>query len=251
MKHFGGSLEPSALSVFPANRGVPRPLFYLFSTTGNWLSVFPANRGVPRRSRDAAARKALGTFSIPCESWGSATGVPPGDGHEHERFQYSLRIVGFRDSGNGRDGDGRGASFQYSLRIVGFRDRGVTRGSRSTWTSFSIPCESWGSATELEAIGSDIVVKLSVFPANRGVPRPTTFVCHLIIPTTFSIPCESWGSATALLGKVSIEHTTNPFSIPCESWGSATLGPNFGLSVDSRTFSIPCESWGSATDWAV
>ena len=86
------------LSVFPANRGVPRQkmvIVYFMSTipfqyslrivgfrdlsSGAYmlnqiiLSVFPANRGVPRRGT---------SVRVHYPSYG---------------FQYSLRIVGFRD----------------------------------------------------------------------------------------------------------------------------------------------------------
>ena len=37
--------------------------------------------------------------------------------------------------------------FQYSLRIVGFRDNGISANHLALYNSFSIPCESWGSAT--------------------------------------------------------------------------------------------------------
>ena len=87
-------------------------------------------------------------FSIPCESWGSATtwsawseGTPKQklsvfpanrgvlrrccEGHggpAEEHFQYSLRIVGFCDAGADVVTISR-LIFQYSLRIVGFCDR--------------------------------------------------------------------------------------------------------------------------------
>ena len=87
-------------------------------------------------------------------------------------FQYSLRIVGFCDEPGWEDIDvtslvlsvfpanrgvlrhipvadleNAGGDFQYSLRIVGFCDlwRGGLDGT--VYAPFSIPCESWGSAT--------------------------------------------------------------------------------------------------------
>ena len=65
-----------------------------------------------------------------------------------------------------------------------------------TGRTFSIPCESWGSATK------EVVI-----------------MARLLIP--FSIPCESWGSATAAREVIRFS-TVSSFSIPCESWGSAT-----------------------------
>ena len=61
-------------------------------------------------------------------------------------FQYSLRIVGFRDFNISAGGSVTPFIFQYSLRIVGFRDGG-----------------------EYTPVGGGD--HLSVFPANRGVPR--------------------------------------------------------------------------------
>ncbi len=88
----------NGLSVFPANRGVLRhtlfpkvvpgssdfqyslrivgfcdPRYTHPSGTGQNLSVFPANRGVLRHARVRHSLDATVTFSIPCESWGSAT----------------------------------------------------------------------------------------------------------------------------------------------------------------------------------
>ena len=67
-------------------------------------------------------------------------------------FQYSLRIVGFRDEFVTQVAQADPKIFQYSLRIVGFRDLiyGSILGSIST--SFSIPFESWGSATSNQSI---------------------------------------------------------------------------------------------------
>ena len=112
-------------------------------------------------------------------------------------------------------------------------------------TPFSIPCESWGSATTW-----------SGWPSWRA-------------GGTFSIPCESWGSATSLMtnhhisrhafqyslrivGFRDCECSTDhreycAFSIPCESWGSATAHKVITVFAAILTFSIPCESWGSAT----
>ena len=235
------------LSVFPANRGVPRPELYpvLVRHVVLVLSVFPANRGVPRRRR----------------SW---TRLP-----SPLNFHYSLRIVGFRDA-RGEDCHLVPGAFQYSLRIVGFRDgffafpppvnsrlsvfpanRGVPRPERPlpgrcVSSTFSIPCESWGSATLLAGIRCthprpfqyslrivgfrdcsyclhlrSALHKLSVFPANRGVPRqiPSSIRSHQT-PYAFSIPCESWGSATH--HDIFRQPHSVAFSIPCESWGSAT-----------------------------
>ena len=111
-------------------------------------------------------------FSIPCESWGSATQKFDLISDLGKKlFQYSLRIVGFRDPpirGLLQKGT---LSFQYSLRIVGFRDIPFARSGDVHCPAFSIPCESWGSAT----LGTSKVriptYDLSVFPANCGVPR--------------------------------------------------------------------------------
>ena len=62
--------------------------------------------------------------------------------------------------------------FQYSLRIVGFCDVKARSRPFKHDDTFSIPCESWGSAT-------------------GNMPRPA-----VVKTRTFSIPCESWGSAT-------------------------------------------------------
>ena len=184
------------------------------------------------------------TFSIPCESWGSATNAEPTPAHHPLSFQYSLRIVGFRDkmvilSPPSRPKlsvfpANRGVprpytfvkyehgkrDFQYSLRIVGFRDILNSAGNAARVPSFSIPCESWGSATNL--------------------PKPSIFYSP-----AFSIPCESWGSATPAR-RSSNPLSSRAFSIPCESWGSATITGPAGVGK-THTFSIPCESWGSAT----
>ena len=61
--------------------------------------------------------------------------------------------------------------FQYSLRIVGFCDMEDVAKIVAVWEAFSIPCESWGSATW----------RIHVFT---------------LMTKAFSIPCESWGSAT-------------------------------------------------------
>ena len=87
-------------------------------------------------------------------------------------FQYSLRIVGFCD--------GRCVAspceffrshFQYSLRIVGFCDMPRHDRSLNHFRPFSIPCESWGSATLGRWTNDWMPYELSVFPANRGVLR--------------------------------------------------------------------------------
>ena len=64
-------------------------------------------------------------------------------------------------------------------------------------------------------------MKLSVFPANRGVLRPAERLGETKISEAFSIPCESWGSATTGFNPLTAGKFTT-FSIPCESWGSAT-----------------------------
>ena len=89
-------------------------------------------------------------------------------------FQYSLRIVGFRDRLPGPMPSGREWPFQYSLRIVGFRDMPVLEVTMPPLHPFSIPCESWGSATQMRE------------STERAIRK-----------AAFSIPCESWGSATA------------------------------------------------------
>ena len=66
-------------------------------------------------------------------------------------FQYSLRIVGFRDWTVARP-CATSPRFQYSLRIVGFRDRNHVHFPLSIREPFSIPCESWGSATLRRAV---------------------------------------------------------------------------------------------------
>ena len=208
-------------------------------------------------------------FSIPCESWGSATRVEtpgvfysitfqyslrivgfcdrayfPNLSQEQLRFQYSLRIVGFCDQDRrcarlGRqifqyslrivgfcdkeanhDPGYANSNFQYSLRIVGFCDKPAKIPAPLRRRTFSIPCESWGSATPRRSfpptrtatfqyslrivgfcdgvwvgvcVGVDV---LSVFPANRGVLRHGMRPKAGMPPSAFSIPCESWGSAT-------------------------------------------------------
>ena len=123
----------------------------------------------PGKGGERATRNS--TFSIPCESWGSATlprpwpPCPPdglsvfpanrgvlrpvvgvGETDLGLLFQYSLRIVGFCDVAElGLDLKVKPV-FQYSLRIVGFCDDPADRGGG----------------------GPD---HLSVFPANRGVLR--------------------------------------------------------------------------------
>ncbi len=88
----------------------------------NRLSVFPANRGVLRLESHLSILRHVYAFSIPCESWGSATGVDVGT------------AVGV-------------FVFQYSLRIVGFCDYDDPHAFTPADMAFSIPCESWGSAT--------------------------------------------------------------------------------------------------------
>ena len=112
--------------------------------------------------------------------------------------------------------------------------------------SFSIPCESWGSATQRCDQGMPSPLCLSVFPANRGVLRQPVDSADVIRKMPFSIPCESWGSATHLDDLGHGRHLM-AFSIPCESWGSATYFCRPAIFIESQAFSIPCESWGSAT----
>ena len=129
---------------------------------------------------------------------------------------------------------------------MGFCDHGRPPGYHGPVESFSIPCESWGSATPAGNRSRPNHNTLSVFPANRGVLRPKPVSPpHSPRTSPFSIPCESWGSAT-LLSRLLREYSTIAFSIPCESWGSATyyLDPT---EAQNLSFSIPCESWGSAT----
>ena len=173
------------------------------------------------RDRDLAAEafSVAWTFSIPCESWGSATILIDPGLSEPSLFQYSLRIVGFRD---------------------------------------------WNYVFDPRATN-----RLSVFPANRGVPRRAHGFRYVLVMWSFSIPCESWGSATRFSLRRIRSHSHfqyslrivgfrdqgcidiyspgyTTFSIPCESWGSATWRGNV-KSREVTPFSIPCESWGSAT----
>ena len=113
----------------------------------------------------------LNSFSIPCESWGSATPFWFKGREDFWVFQYSLRIVGFRDSIVRAVVSSLLVTFQYSLRIVGFRDRGDATHIKAKIGTFSIPCESWGSATISNTSSESRTYSLSVFPANRGVPR--------------------------------------------------------------------------------
>ena len=185
-----------SLSVFPANRGVPRHKRHGCFSCFVFLSVFPANRGVPRPTRIATSSGRSCAFSIPCESWGSATRVFVAFVVVNGTiFQYSLRIVGFRD-----EAVEKAATSGSSLSVFP-ANRGVPRrlrdgGVHAKAAAFSIPCESWGSATgfrgmapgplpafqySLRIVGfrdliipGDVYLKtsfLSVFPANRGVPR--------------------------------------------------------------------------------
>ena len=193
-----GEMTRPGLSVFPANRGVLRPAWrglgrrrttgFQYSlrivgfcdrelqtteSTSKHLSVFPANRGVLRQAlilkiparQDKAfsipceswgsatgcgspsTRDWLLSFSIPCESWGSATNPGPISTLISEiHFQYSLRIVGFCDVHPVDSPAPEKSVFQYSLRIVGFCD------------------------LHLSFLPSRLIF-LSVFPANRGVLR--------------------------------------------------------------------------------
>ena len=160
------------------------------------------------------------SFSIPCESWGSATTL------------YSC-------------GQADGCAFQYSLRIVGFRDRAQAAGTRREWQLSVFPANRGVPRLSAYAQAYHVHV-LSVFPANRGVPRLYSRESGYSPYMAFSIPCESWGSATTSLswdtlftfflsvfpanrgvprplGTLGILGTVEPFSIPCESWGSATV----------------------------
>ena len=161
------------LSVFPANRGVLRQYASQHMKRSRILSVFPANRGVLRligvdhQSRDVVA------FSIPCESWGSATCWKPFrcEGGEHlSVFPANRGVLRPPEPASRCTG---WTSFQYSLRIVGFCDHLFPPFVFVAYMTFSIPCESWGSATVSVVVGAILLLRcLSVFPANRGVLRP-------------------------------------------------------------------------------
>ena len=174
------------------------------------LSVFPANRGVPRPLTNLQVALEKKAFSIPCESWGSATGTTSPFHVDTFNFQYSLRIVGFRD--------------QKQARLIPLPS-----------LPFSIPCESWGSATDQNPFCPHQDTILSVFPANRGVPRPrsgrihhnllllSVFPANRGVPrlkqtrcgglysATFSIPCESWGSATQVTVRICLVYNLSVF----------------------------------------
>ncbi len=187
------------------------------------------------------------SFSIPCESWGSATSrTPPCCSIITRTFSIPCESWGSATVGVRGRTIPVSLPFQYSLRIVGFCDRLQARRVSQGTIPFSIPCESWGSATaENTAIHSEKST-LSVFPANRGVLRLSMTSATAVISWSFSIPCESWGSAThfqfphfdlnlglsvfpanrgvlRLKMRPYTEDEVTPFSIPCESWGSATL----------------------------
>ena len=110
------------------------------------------------------------SFSIPCESWGSATQELEWRNTRVRFFQYSLRIVGFRDLNVGHVVH---LVFQLSVFPAnrGVPRHGDTRQDTPVATAFSIPCESWGSATPTPSGSGWNASDLSVFPANRGVPR--------------------------------------------------------------------------------
>ena len=162
------------------------------------LSVFPANRGVPRRSSDFNCSLSITTFSIPCESWGSATFWNDWKSYLFLAFQYSLRIVGFRDLLYRIAAYTLYVIFQYSLRIVGFRDHSSRHPRTSPYRLSVFPANRGVPRQETSLCFSRIWVILSVFPANRGVPRRILARSWGIRCKTFSIPCESWGSATQL-----------------------------------------------------
>ena len=113
------------------------------------LSVFPANRGVPRLiATESTSTHVVLAFSIPCESWGSATSVQFLRRGDTVTFSIPCESWGSATLSATEMAEGLVKNFQYSLRIVGFRDfflkMGLKGGASST---FSIPCESWGSAT--------------------------------------------------------------------------------------------------------
>ena len=238
--------KKESLSVFPANRGVPRQDLDVFCTNSKLtfqyslrivgfrdngritishrfkkLSVFPANRGVPRLPDTILSHPEPRTFSIPCESWGSATIRTSGDRDRRFCFQYSLRIVGFRDITRRWTMYTIDVDFQYSLRIVGFRDTGDRFDPVAFLYSFSIPCESWGSATGGDQAPLPPHRLLSVFPANRGVPRPRPRRQVWRVQQHFQYSLRIVGFRDGF-GPAAFPFALSPFSIPCESWGSAT-----------------------------
>ena len=87
--------------------------------------------------------------------------------------------------------------FQYSLRIVGFRDLQILKMNNNTVVPFSIPCESWGSATHYQELS--IPTPPHSFQYSLRIVGFRDNLVSANSPmrqTSFSIPCESWGSAT-------------------------------------------------------
>ena len=185
------------------------------------LSVFPANRGVLRRISSPLNTSNSSTFSIPCESWGSATLHVLRYTRVFSDFQYSLRIVGFCDitwSWTCRPAAwlsvfpaNRGvlrrttltqprlrisSRFQYSLRIVGFCDFALHHGGVRSLKLSVFPANRGVLRRRTRSTSSPASYCLSVFPANRGVLRRPRDSDARAVRNTFSIPCESWGSAT-------------------------------------------------------
>ena len=138
-------------------------------------------------------------------------------------------------------------SFQYSLRIVGFCDMDVLKKEAATRVPFSIPCESWGSATRRASRASRTRTRLSVFPANRGVLRRIVWYAMHVTVVSFQYslrivgfcdekrvrdrvsPRDGFQYSLRIVGFCDYSLVEDhakfqafPFSIPCESWGSAT-----------------------------
>ena len=186
-------------------------------------------------------------FSIPCESWGSATGGATWAARRGPVFQYSLRIVGFRDEAKGLQE--LSERMPFSIPCESWGSATGTEGEPNTHpqTSFSIPCESWGSATHqhrpdtLRAMRPTFSIPceswgsatrrfpnsmscrktLSVFPANRGVPRRVRSVAHFLSGHIFQYSLRIVGFRDDLFRSFLYARRIT-FSIPCESWGSAT-----------------------------
>ena len=113
-------------------------------------------------------------------------------------FQYSLRIVGFRDSHDaGKWPDS--LHFQYSLRIVGFRDYlHVLRYTR-VFSDFQYSLRIVGFRDKIAHHAPHIAIThLSVFPANRGVPRRIMYSLILplsplsVFPANRGVPRRVW-----------------------------------------------------------
>ena len=282
------------LSVFPANRGVPR-----LSVPGRYINIIEAF-SIPCESWGSATFlglyliKLCAPFSIPCESWGSATSCTHGITTKDQRLSvfpanrgvprlkcFMSMIPGF-------------SPFQYSLRIVGFRDDASTPNGSTLRSSFSIPCESWGSATpgisnvmfsfppfqySLRIVGfrdgytfpdTFHVCHLSVFPANRGVPRQIRFFSALLAQSSLSVFPANRGVPRLVLprrmggGEEIFQYSLrivgfrdlprsmrsimrSILSVFPANRGVPRLPPQSLPPPQPNAFSIPCESWGSAT----